>query len=113
MTKACFPAESPEFPANINSHVRYGGHIEALTAYLNVRQYMPYNRIQEFYSQIMGLEISRRGIVGLLQRFTGKALPVYQEIKNRVEKAACLGTDETGAKIMAKPIGSGPGKMNG
>jgi hypothetical protein len=50
----------------------------------------------------MGLEISQGGIVGLLQRFTGKALPMYQEIKNRVEKAACLGTDETGAKINGK-----------
>lgn len=50
----------------------------------------------------MGLEISQVGIVGLLQRFTGKALPMYQEIKNRIEKAACLGTDETGAKINGK-----------
>ena len=50
----------------------------------------------------MGLEISQGGIVGLLQRFTGKTLPMYQEIKNRIEKAACLGTDETGAKINGK-----------
>jgi transposase len=63
---------------------------------------MSYNRIQEFYSQIMGLEISQGGIVGLLQRFTSKALPMYQEIKNRIEKATCLGTDETGAKINGK-----------
>jgi transposase len=101
-TCCCGHINQGEFPVNINAHVQYGSHIEALTAYLNVRQYMPYNRIQEFYSQIMGLEISQGGIVGLLQRFTGKALPMYQEIKNRVEKAACLGTDETGAKINGK-----------
>lgn len=101
-TCRCGHINQGEFPVNVNAHVQYGGHIEALTAYLNVRQYMPYNRIQEFYSQIMGLEISQGGVVGLLQRFTGKALPVYQEIKNRVEKAACLGTDETGAKINGK-----------
>jgi transposase len=98
----CGHINQGEFPLNVNAHVQYGSHIEALTAYLNVRQYMPYNRIQEFYSQIMGLEISQGGIVGLLQRFTGKALPMYQEIKNRIEKAACLGTDETGAKINGK-----------
>jgi transposase len=91
-----------EFPVNVNANIQYGSHIEALTAYLNVRQYMPFGRIQEFYSKILNLEISQGGIVGLLQRFTGKALPVYQEIKNRIEKSTCLGTDETGAKINGK-----------
>jgi transposase len=98
----CGHINKGEFPANVNANVQYGSHIEALTAYLNVRQYMPYNRIQEFYSQIMGLEISQGGVGCLLQRFTSKALPMYQEIKNRVEKADCLGTDETGAKVNGK-----------
>jgi len=101
-TCRCGHVNQGGFPVNVNAHVQYGSHIEALTAYLNVRQYMPYNRIQGFYGQVMGLEISQGGIVGLLQRFTGKALPVYREIKNRIEKAACLGTDETGAKINGK-----------
>ncbi|CAN5361884.1 hypothetical protein BH09BAC6_BH09BAC6_01060 [soil metagenome] len=101
-TCRCGHINKGEFPVGVNAHVQYGSHVEALTAYLNVRQYMPYNRIREFYSQIMGLDISQGGIVGLLQRFTGKALPIYKEIKNRIEKAACLGTDETGAKINGK-----------
>ena len=101
-TCSCGHVNKGKFPVNVNAHVQYGSHIEALTAYLNVRQYMPFGRIQEFYSKIMGLEISHGGIVGLLQRFTGRALPVYQEIKNRIEKAACLETDETGAKINGK-----------
>jgi hypothetical protein len=63
---------------------------------------MPYGRIQEFYSQVMGLKISQGGIAGSLQRFTGKAMPLYKEIKNRVEKVSCIGTDETGAKINGK-----------
>lgn len=101
-TCSCGHVNKGKFPVNVNANVQYGSHIKALTAYLNVRQYMLFGRIQEFYSKIMGLEISQGGIVGLLQRFTGRALPVYQEIKNRIEKAACLGTDETGAKINGK-----------
>lgn len=101
-TCSCGHINKGEFPMNVKANIQYGSRIEALTAYLNVRQYMPYNRIQEFYSQIMGLEISQGGVVGLLQRFTGKSLPVYQEIKNRIEKADYLGTDETGAKINSK-----------
>jgi transposase len=101
-TCTCGHINKGEFPVNVKANVQYGSRIEALTAYLNVRQYMPYNRIQEFYSQLMGLGISQGGIGCLLQRFTGKALPMYQEIKNRVEKAVCLGTDETGAKVNGK-----------
>jgi transposase len=101
-TCTCGHINKGEFPVNVKAKVQYGSHIEALTAYLNVRQYMPYNRIQEFYSQLMGLNISQGGIGCLLERFTGKALPSYQEIKNRVEKAVCLGTDETGAKVDGK-----------
>jgi transposase len=98
-TCSCGHINKGEFPLNVNANVQYGSHVEALTAYLNVRQYMPFGRMQELYSRIMGLNISQGGIVGLLQRFTGKALPMYRKIKNRVEKADCLGTDETGAKI--------------
>ena len=101
-TCSCGHVTKGEFPVNVNSNIQYGNHIEALTAYLNVRQYMPFGRIQEFYSKVMGVEISQGGIVGLLQRFTAKALPMYQEIKNRVKKSTCLGTDETGAKINGK-----------
>lgn len=101
-TCSCGHITKGEFPVNVNAYIQYGSHIEALTAYLNVRQYMPFGRIQEFYSKIMGLEISQGGIAGLLQRFTTKALPMYQEIKNRIEKSTCLGTDETGAKINGK-----------
>jgi transposase len=99
---SCGHINKGAFPVNVNANVQYGSDIEALTAYLNIRQYMPFGRIQELYSKIIGLNISQGGIVGLLQRFTGKALPMYQEIKNRVEKADCLGTDETGAKINGK-----------
>lgn len=101
-TCSCGMINKGEFPANVKAKVQYGTHIEALSAYLNIRQYMPYGRIQEFYSQVMGLKISQGGIAGSLQRFTGKAMPLYEEIKNRVEKATCIGTDETGAKINGK-----------
>jgi len=101
-TCSCGHTTQGKFPASLPCKVQYGAGIEAMTAYLNVRQYMPYNRIEEFYRQTAGLQISQGGIVNILKRFTKKALPVYLEIKNRVEKATCLGSDETGAKVNGK-----------
>ena len=101
-TCPCGMINKGEFPEGVTSNVQYGSRIEALTAYLNVRQYMPYGRIQEFFGQIMGLKISQGGIVGLMDRFTEKSLPMYQEIKNRIQQATVVGTDETGAKVNGK-----------
>ena len=56
-TRSCGHLDKGEFPINVTGKVQYVGNIEALTAYLNVRQYMPYNRIHEFYGQIMGFDI--------------------------------------------------------
>lgn len=101
-TCSCGAIKKGEFPVNVSAKVQYGSRIEALTAYLNVRQYMPYNRIKEFYSQVMGLDMSQGCMVGLMDRFTEKSLPFYQEIKNRIEIATIIGSDETGGKVNGK-----------
>ena len=44
-TCSCGHVNKGKFPVNVNANVQYGCHIEALTAYLNVRQYMPFGRI--------------------------------------------------------------------
>src|SRR5690606_21452874 len=91
-----------EFPSDVKSTVQYGGNIEALVAYMHSRQYLPFNRMKEFFSDVMGLPISEGGIYNVLQRFAKKTLPVYQQIKERIEAAQFLGTDETGAKVNGK-----------
>lgn len=69
---------------------------------MHTRQYLPFRRMKEFLSDVMGLPISEGSIQNILQRFTKKALPFYEEIKNRVEQAVFLGADETGAKVNGK-----------
>jgi transposase len=101
-TCSCGCLNRGEFPENVTGSVKYGSNIETLIAYLNVRQYMPYNRIVEFFGQTMGLDISHGGVVGLLERFAAKAVPMHQEIKNRIEQAGTVGTDETGVKVNGK-----------
>lgn len=101
-TCSCGCLNRGEFPENVTRTVQYGSNIETLIAYLSVRQYMPYNRIVEFFGQTMGLNISHGGVVGLLERFATKAVPMYQEIKNRIEQAGTVGTDETGVKVNGK-----------
>jgi transposase len=47
----------------------------------------------------MGLPISVGGIHHILKRLTQKAVPHYEQIKERLYKSAFIGTDETGVKV--------------
>jgi transposase len=82
--------------------IQYGPNTEAMVSYLHSRQYLPFQRMEEFMNDVFQLPISEGGLHCLLDRFTDKARPFYKEIKNRIEKSESIGTDETGAKVNGK-----------
>jgi len=75
--------------------VQYGANVESLVGYLHARQYLPYQRMKEFFTDVMGLPVSVGGINNILNRLTQKALPHYQQIKQRLTQSTFIGTDET------------------
>lgn len=90
------------FPTYVNAAVQYGPNTEALIGYLHARQYLPYQRMKEFLQDVMQLPISTGGINKILQRLAAKAQPVYEQIKQRIEQSAVVGTDETSMNINGK-----------
>jgi transposase len=91
-----------DFPAYVANPIQYGPNVESMIAYLHARQYLPYARTKEFLNDVMGLSISTGGIHNILQRITQKALPMYHAIKEKIEQATCIGSDETGVNINGK-----------
>ena len=87
------------FPITVKSMVQYGCNMEATIAYMHTRQFMPYDRMREYFECVMNLEISTGGINHILQRFVSKCKPIYDALKVKVEAATNLGCDETGAKV--------------
>lgn len=98
----CGYCTKSDFPKQSKAPVNYGNNIEALISYLNVRQYLSINRIQEFFNQVVNLEISQGSICNKLKSFSDKCLAVYQDIKNRIEQSHCVGADETGFVLNGK-----------
>ena len=96
---SCGYTTQSRFPQYVANPVQYGPNAEALVGYLHTRQYLPYGRMQEFLKDVMGLPVSTGGINNILQRLTKKAMPFYDKIKERIEQATCIGTDETGQNI--------------
>lgn len=96
---SCGHQMESNFPSHIKAKVQYGPNVESLTGYLHARQYFPFKRMKEFFTDVMGLPVSVGGIDYILKRLTGKALPYYEQIKKRVCKAVFIGTDETSLKV--------------
>lgn len=86
-------------PLHLKAKVQYGPNIESLTGYLHARQYFPFKRMKEFFTDVMGVPVSVGGIDYLLKRLTRKSFPYYEQIKERVCKAVFIGTDETSLKV--------------
>ena len=88
-----------DFPSHLTAKVQYGAGVESLAGYLHARQYLPYGRMKEFFTDVMGLPVSVGGLNHILKRLTQKAIPHYQQIKERLYQSVFIGTDETGVKV--------------
>jgi transposase len=90
------------FPKGVNAPISYGVGVEATIAYLHTRQYVPFERMGEYFRDVCNLPISQGAISDILDRFASKATPAYQLIAKAVEGSRVVGSDETGAKVNGK-----------
>ena len=99
---ACGKMVESEFPDGVDCPVRYGKNIETLIGYLNVRQYLPFKRLQEMLHDLFAIPISEGGLHCLLNRLATKGVDAYELIRQRVLNSRVIGTDETGMKVNGK-----------
>ena len=101
-TCTCGHQTTSSFPAGVNASISYGSGVEATIAYMHTRQYVPYERMSEYFRDVCNLPISQGAISGMLDRFASKAFPAYKLIAHEVENSKVVGSDETGAKVNGK-----------
>ena len=51
-TCSCGHHTKASFPNNVNSPISYGSNIQATIAYMHTRQYLPFERMSEFFSDL-------------------------------------------------------------
>jgi len=90
------------FPDGVNAPISYGANIEAAVAYMHTRQYLPIERMGEYFSDICSLPISQGTICNILERFAHKATIAYKQIAQKLEESKIVGSDETGARVNGK-----------
>jgi len=101
-TCACGCTNTSQFPDDITATVQYGPRVRSLINYLSIRQYIPYNRIQELLGDCFKLPISQGTIYNTLERTAIKTKGIFESIKNYLEQSTWLGSDETGIYVNGK-----------
>ena len=96
--KKCGYETISELPSYLQGNIQYGTNVNALVGYLSVRHYLPYNRIGEMMCDVFNIPLSEGTVNNMLNSLAQKALPVYEQIKQRVELSSVIGGDETGVK---------------
>lgn len=93
-----------DFPDGVNSAIQYGNNVKAHAVYLSQYQLLPYKRIEEYFTDQLGIPLSSGTLVGfnyqgaeLLDK-TGATDKIHTALKN----AALLHVDETGINIGGK-----------
>jgi transposase len=95
---ACAQVSVGVFPAEAPSRAQYGVRLRALAVYLLEQQLIPYARVREVFTEVLGAPVS----VGTLTRWVrqgAEALrPVEAQIKAALQRAPVLHSDETGVR---------------
>jgi transposase len=97
----CGHANEGEYPAEASSPVSYGSSVESLIGYFHTRQFVPFKRIKEIFTDVFNTSISEGGIHYVLDRLVSKAQPAYELIKQKLQSGTehAIGSDETGVKV--------------
>jgi len=87
------------FEKGVSAPVSYGNNVQALIAYMNVRQYLPYKRMEELLQSVFGLSICQGSIKNIMDKMAGRLEPTYEIIRQTVASSPVAGADETGVNI--------------
>ena len=98
---SCGHETTSSFPSQAKAPVSYGNNIESLIGYFHTRQYIPFKRMQEIFTDVFNAPISEGGIHYILDKLVTKAQPAYNMIKQKLQSNTkyATGSDETGVKV--------------
>jgi len=76
--------------------VVYDATVKSLVVYLSVVMFLPYGRIENFFREVFGLEISQGSFVNWINEDKKNAAPAIEKIKECIMKSVVVGFDESG-----------------
>jgi len=87
------------FPEGVTKAVQYGGDLKAHSVYMSQHQLIPYKRIQEYFSDQLGIPVSEGSIYNFNQEAYNLLESFEVESKKKLAGSDLLHADETGINI--------------
>jgi transposase len=88
-----------EFPLDVRQPVQYGSRLKSLSVYLANYQFIPYERQEEFFQDVLRHPISQGTLVHMNQDCSEKLQEAEQAIREGITRAAISHHDESGVYI--------------
>ena len=95
----CGHHQTATFPQGVDNYIQYGPNIQTLAIYNSCFHLIPFARLQDFFSKVCHLNISKGTIENIIRRTAKKALPTYETLRQAIAISFFVGSDETGFKV--------------
>jgi transposase len=94
----CEQVSVGSFPAEAPSRAQYGPRLRALGVYLLEQQLIPYARVRELFTDLVGAPVSVGTLLRWVEQGAQTLRPVEEAIKAALVRARVLHNDETGVR---------------
>jgi transposase len=98
----CGTANTASFPPDVTASVQYGSRVKALAVYLNNYQFVPLERISEFFEDVVGHRPSEAIALQANITCAESVKPANEAIKEQLINADVVNFDETGLQVENK-----------
>ncbi len=98
----CGHCQVADFPRGVDNHIQYGPNIQSLAIYQSYYQFLPFNRLQDFFAKVCQVSLSKGTLENFIRRAAQKAEPVYEQLRQVISFSLFVGSDETGYKLKGK-----------
>jgi transposase len=95
ITKAAFP-DTATAPAC------YGPGVRALAAYLAVHQHLPFERMAQLFSDVLGAPVSVGALAQMVEEAARATEPFADAVRNQLQDADVVHFDETGGRAAGR-----------
>jgi transposase len=98
----CGRLNKADFPQSVKYPVQYGPNILALAIYCKNYQFIPYERISEFFNDVMGIKVCSATIIRAERECFRNLENFENTVKEKLIASPVLHCDETGMKVQGK-----------
>ena len=97
----CETYQRAETPPEHESSGMFGRHVEQLVLYLHYAHPLSYQRVQHILADQYNLSLGIGTLVNIVQRAKARLAEVAESIRQQIQQAEVIGSDETGARVDA------------